>query len=264
MYQTIVGGSIVSTPHARGSTARCRAGAARTWVYPACAGIHPYSPPLTPKRESLPRMRGDPPCEGGTEHEVLASTPHARGSTLVSISYRGEENVYPACAGIHLAPTVARVGAESLPRMRGDPPVVRVRIGRLSWSTPHARGSTVSVRIPKIPLLVYPACAGIHPTEASSSGAPPCLPRMRGDPPRKAAAQAKKAESTPHARGSTRGASTYREVVVVYPACAGIHLILELTSRRKFGLPRMRGDPPFPFGFQKFLCSSTPHARGST
>ena len=57
-----------STPHARGSTSLGVGGASGKTVYPACAGIHPYSRPAYPCLSGLPRMRGDPPfhlCVGG-------------------------------------------------------------------------------------------------------------------------------------------------------------------------------------------------------
>ena len=66
--------------------------------------------------------------------------------------------------------------------MRGDPPLRSRRFLVRSKSTPHARGSThreiVSNNAP-----VYPACAGIHPSQPSISARMSCLPRMRGDPP---------------------------------------------------------------------------------
>ncbi len=67
---------------------------------------------------------------------------------------------------------------------------------------------------------------------------------MRGDPPFQKNADAVKAESTPHARGSTFYLLQESIPVVVYPACAGIHLKYQAQIRHINGLPRMRGDPP--------------------
>ena len=51
---------------------------------------------------------------------------------------------------------------------------------------------------------------------------------------------------------------------IVYPACAGIDLVMSFIFANFIRLPRMRGDrPPIPislFSMRKF----TPHARGST
>ena len=70
-------------------------------VYPACAGIHLRESRSQPRKESLPRMRGDPPFAGITGAYFKRSTPHARGSTFGKDSRHSDPVVYPACAGIH-------------------------------------------------------------------------------------------------------------------------------------------------------------------
>ena len=54
------------------------------------------------KKFSLPRMRGDRPLWKGNSLRFLPFTPHARGSTEGEGGEEGEEEVYPACAGIDL------------------------------------------------------------------------------------------------------------------------------------------------------------------
>ncbi len=49
---------------------------------------------------------------------------------------------------------------------------------------------------------------------------------------------------TPHARGSTLLDAFKSECSSVYPACAGIDPPSPATFKRRFGLPRMRGDRP--------------------
>ncbi len=49
---------------------------------------------------------------------------------------------------------------------------------------------------------------------------------------------------TPHARGSTSIRCNYSYGFIVYPACAGIDLVLELFGEADECLPRMRGDRP--------------------
>ena len=70
-------------------------------------------------------------------------------------------------------------------------------------STPHARGSTCPRRLLLPLLLVYPACAGIHPLLAEQT--PPTT-------------------STPHARGSTwLSVAIQPAAISLFPACAWIH-----------------------------------------
>ena len=131
-----------STPHARGSTQVLPGTQRVSKVYPACAGIHRSKAirPIAPI--CLPRMRGDPPDKTSIRVFTGKSTPHARGSTLAKSVPGWKWNVYPACAGIHLAKRLGYVVIEGLPRMRGDPPY-QPPAGSCAWSsTPHARGST--------------------------------------------------------------------------------------------------------------------------
>jgi len=90
------------------------------------------------------------------------------------------------------------------------------------------------------------------------------LPRMRGDPPSFAAWRHVTPLSTPHARGSTRRACKDPTCMAVYPACAGIHLIIKYCLALADCLPRMRGDPPTRQDSALDYHESTPHARGST
>ena len=71
-------------------------------------------------------------------------------------------------------------------------------------------------------------------------------------------------ESTPHARGSTLIPSKGTYYIGVYPACAGIHPLLQSPPLKAHRLPRMRGDPPFICRGCLAHSMSTPHARGST
>jgi len=131
-------------------------------------------------------------------------------------------------------------------------------------STPHARGSTLPGLLGPLYLYVYPACAGIHPMLKIFSLCCLSLPRMRGDPPCCLTFHKQGSMSTPHARGSTPTPARYSSMLVVYPACAGIHLRKYSDSLLMFRLPRMRGDPPPRDGIGFLNIVSTPHARGST
>jgi len=148
--------------------------------------------------------------------------------------------------------------------MRGDPPKAH-KEGSLTYgSTPHARGSTPPYFSIAAEIRVYPACAGIHPRRASPRTMRERLPRMRGDPPSTLLPIAKGIESTPHARGSTCRYRTRWPLMLVYPACAGIHPPRKRTGCASRRLPRMRGDPPCDKTRRTTADGSTPHARGST
>src|SRR5690554_4452708 len=88
-------------------------------------------------------MRGDRPYYLQVGQAVKKFTPHARGSTYCSDSPGEEQEVYPACAGIDPNTSISLAKSRSLPRMRGDRPLLHRGQYVADAFTPHARGSTV-------------------------------------------------------------------------------------------------------------------------
>jgi len=131
-------------------------------------------------------------------------------------------------------------------------------------ATPHARGSTLRKISSIIPVVGYPACAGIDPVLSWGMTLGERLPRMRGDRPRTDRSRWPRRTATPHARGSTPSSAPYLVRREGYPACAGIDPSLIALTRPRPRLPRMRGDRP-PVGVTPTVFAvATPHARGST
>ena len=229
-------------------------------------------------------MRGDRPSLVIHHGDPIWFTPHARGSTLSRKFSPVSSSVYPACAGIDQVSSLFNCSKVSLPRMRGDRPVMkwgtgglnslprmrgdrpRPRTGRSAVRefTPHARGSTPVTHLVARHDTVYPACAGIDLKESAAPATKPSLPRMRGDRPKSRTSNPVSRLFTPHARGSTVLRSTITFWAEVYPACAGIDPPPAWRWRYRYGLPRMRGDRPPPPPLRQYLHMFTPHARGST
>ncbi len=137
--------------------------------------------------------------------------------------------VYPACAGIDPWKSTWLPQVTSLPRMRGDRPDSDTECRSQLEFTPHARGSTGPWSWRALVLEVYPACAGIDLASAYLSAFFISLPRMRGDRPRRGFIGAEELEFTPHARGSTEDEAKSGTTITVYPACAGIDLLIRET-----------------------------------
>ena len=169
-------------------------------------------------------MRGDRPYNSFHTRACLKFTPHARGSTLLHRQTDDHQGVYPACAGIDRKCCGGPGGTEGLPRMRGDRPPGYKRIVVYYGFTPHARGSTYTIRVLVMYIIVYPACAGIDRTRVPALSFPRRLPRMRGDRPCWKSVDNNCSTFTPHARGSTMSATNRGAFRRVYPACAGIDL----------------------------------------
>ena len=152
-------------------------------VYPACAGIDLETETIKTSPVGLPRMRGDRPWKALSGNAKHTFTPHARGSTFGKTLPESFSTVYPACAGIDLLTVRVRNIFVSLPRMRGDRPLVPDEDMAAVEFTPHARGSTLQTLGPNPLERVYPACAGIDPNSCRRKAATTWF--------------------TPHARGST-------------------------------------------------------------
>ena len=116
----------------------------------------------------LPRMRGDRPSDCGIWVILARFTPHARGSTPVSLSGSWLNLVYPACAGIDRYQVFLLIRGQGLPRMRGDRPIQPDSVLPCMSFTPHARGSTSCLFVYVVFTYVYPACAGIDPPQPLS------------------------------------------------------------------------------------------------
>jgi len=148
--------------------------------------------------------------------------------------------------------------------MRGDRPLFSTTWDDVFGFTPHARGSTRIYQVGFWSFLVYPACAGIDPTQHTYTHHTTSLPRMRGDRPMRIPSIFPPRQFTPHARGSTPGGPWSWRALDVYPACAGIDRKSFRPNSAKSRLPRMRGDRPPRGGQCPTARRFTPHARGST
>ncbi len=149
-------------------------------------------------------MRGDRPDVVEAAVGGHGATPHARGSTLSPAEDVALFRGYPACAGIDRKGQILNARIRRLPRMRGDRPRYPNAFTQPDRATPHARGSTAASPNGQGKFCGYPACAGIDPSVPSSNKEAEGLPRMRGDRPFVGWFDRKKAEATPHARGSTQ------------------------------------------------------------
>ncbi len=167
-------------------------------------------------------MRGDRPLIFSPPNLIVTFTPHARGSTAKRGEFCYLGSVYPACAGIDRSCITPLVTMPRLPRMRGDRPWSALEIFWSPRFTPHARGSTLVGFGDFLEPKVYPACAGIDLLIQVRLWQVVCLPRMRGDRPRKEVMTSALRMFTPHARGSTHVGGRSGHSSGVYPACAGI------------------------------------------
>ncbi len=194
--------------------------------------------------QSLPRTRGDRPSkEIPTWHENWSS-PHTRGSTLLTLPQKVAAAVFPAHAGIDRRAMPSGYWRSGLPRTRGDRPYNSLRKGALDESSPHTRGSTSPEIGPHSPVIVFPAHAGIDLTCLPRRPLSRRLPRTRGDRPQREMLAQKLEKSSPHTRGSTFAPAQHSGNLRVFPAHAGIDPFTRASAVVICCLPRTRGDRP--------------------
>ena len=214
--------------------------------------------------ESLPRTRGDRPTPRSPFSAKNGSPPHPRGSTRQFCRAETELLVSPAPAGIDLAEIIGLEAVLSLPRTRGDRPLIHEMELVASLSPPHPRGSTRVRDTWKRWKRVSPAPAGIDPRRWDDQVWQESLPRTRGDRPHLSSCKRSARLSPPHPRGSTHTAQPIFSEKRVSPAPAGIDPTLLIAATLTIRLPRTRGDRPWGCLIQKLKKASPPHPRGST
>ena len=174
-----------------------------------------------------------------------------------------ERRFIPACAG-NAAPTAQREsGASVHPRMRGERFISNGRPPKATGSSPHARGTRVSVSYRRPGGRFIPACAG-----NASRGGPGVRrlavhPRMRGERSEDWEPRHISDGSSPHARG-TRSSSSTRDLDRGFiPACAGNASDANPACAVAAVHPRMRGERDRLRLDHGHGVGSSPHARGT-
>ena len=192
-----------SSPHARGSSVAVLVGRHHEDVVPARAGIFRATTTRTASPPCRPRTRGDLPLNGPLRITLGLSSPHARGSSVPTSWVRHGCLVVPARAGIFPTAAPGRSRMWRRPRTRGDLPVPGLATVRVPVSSPHARGSSITLTSRHGGRVVVPARAGIFPGGGAAGCPRAGRPRTRGDLPPLVCVSRWRIVSSPHARGSS-------------------------------------------------------------
>ena len=89
-----------------------------------------------------------------------------------------------------------------------------------------------------------------------------CFPRVRGDVPQADESGKKSYRFSPRARGCSYQNQAPATIESVFPACAGMFLLISCTLPGRFGFPRVRGDVPCMMIILSVSVSFSPRARG--
>ena len=157
-----------------------------------------------------------------------------------------------------------QAGCDRLPRTRGDGPAQTPADPRLFRASPHTRGWTLETVRSERRGLGFPAHAGMDPVRPRRTGAGPRLPRTRGDGPRTAAPRDRPGRASPHTRGWTPPRKVKPKPLRGFPAHAGMDPAVRAAADDDDGLPRTRGDGPWPRCRRSGRSRASPHTRGWT
>ena len=191
------------------------------------------------------------------------SSPHARGTHNRGQGASASHRFIPACAGNAQHGCIRRSTSPVHPRMRGERARAMPARASAIGSSPHARGTRADYRRCRSGRRFIPACAGNASPARSGGPRGPVHPRMRGERSSYSLLSRFGAGSSPHARGTPRGARADRFPGRFIPACAGNARFPFRKSSEYTVHPRMRGER-VSVGLDAARSSgSSPHARGT-
>ena len=169
----------------------------------------------------------------------------------------------PACAGNAQSRTGGERESSVHPRMRGERQWMHAAALALDGSSPHARGThSMDASVDRHHRFI-PACAGNAREQCRRGRLRSVHPRMRGERALTIGGAVLAAGSSPHARGTPRGARADRFPGRFIPACAGNARFPFRKSSEYTVHPRMRGER-VSVGLDAARSSgSSPHARGT-
>ena len=128
--------------------------------------------------------------------------------------------------------------------------------------SPHERGWSSQRAINQVSQSVFPAWAGMILMNKSRNRERKGIPRMSGDDPLNRRLYGYEKKYSPHERGWSSSSEFSDLVFWVFPAWAGMILLLLCKLLKPLRIPRMSGDDPrfLPIWFIFFQYS--PHERG--
>ena len=118
-----------------------------------------------------------------------------------------------------------------------------VTIPEIEFS-PRARGCSARHPNPCRIDGVFPACAGMFLVDGQKDRKDTSFPRVRGDVPQRGDTLHQQLRFSPRARGCSVHIHGDDNLICVFPACAGMFLVVRRFGLDPPGFPRVRGDVP--------------------
>ena len=254
---------IGSSPHTRGTLLSLTDRVRRPRFIPAYAGnAAQWSSPVEAPAVH-PRIRGErqfviwrPILEGG-------SSPHTRGTHLISRTVLGDIRFIPAYAGNASLYWTGPSSQPVHPRIRGERYAHTTSGAPAAGSSPHTRGTQLPYLLDLVGRRFIPAYAGNADPHWRGRRYPAVHPRIRGERTRARVSRSSYSGSSPHTRGTLQDGFKGTELKRFIPAYAGnawgSGWMLAETSVH----PRIRGERRFPKSRPSPADGSSPHTRGT-
>ena len=196
------------------------------------------------KKADIPRIRGVEPNSRLRPYRACRYSPHTRGWTYYHSCWSYYYCIFPAYAGLNL--------------------VFNWFCFSCAKYSPHTRGWTcISKTLFKVD-MIFPAYAGLNLTVRVPSELRVDIPRIRGVEPERKRKAVEKIAYSPHTRGWTHGRWYSRQRIQIFPAYAGLNLILESEKCSSWDIPRIRGVEPDGLLSYFKIWAYSPHTRGWT
>ena len=250
------------SPRARGCSLIFDPSSAYNNVFPACAGMFPTQNIIVIAMMSFPRVRGDVPRGVLLSAPKSLFSPRARGCSFARAYGNRRTTVFPACAGMFRSRATRVTWYSRFPRVRGDVPRMPRRPQQPPGFSPRARGCSALHQLGGGPQRVFPACAGMFLCEHKPRSGWLGFPRVRGDVPCPAFYRFKIKSFSPRARGCSFRHQGTCPRCSVFPACAGMFLVVVHCQHLLASFPRVRGDVPIDIVDGQKARRFSPRARG--
>ena len=168
----------------------------------------------------------------------------------------------PRARGCSAPLRTKRTTERGFPRVRGDVPDVPKAFGRMWEFSPRARGCSYGLSPELAPINVFPACAGMFRRCDENHMFWGSFPRVRGDVPILVGCVGFPDEFSPRARGCSEKIPRLHRESAVFPACAGMFLLIAVINHGLESFPRVRGDVPAAGFTVEAFEGFSPRARG--
>ena len=257
------GSSVGSSPRARGTgTVPAQSGQASRFI-PACAGNGSGRTGDSAPCAVHPRVRGERQDPTRPSRPPSGSSPRARGTAQASGCNDLLGRFIPACAGNGAAASTPSASPTVHPRVRGERALPDHPGGRMSGSSPRARGTDPGTLPQHEPVRFIPACAGNGTPLLAHLVQTPVHPRVRGERTLDLDNPVAQLGSSPRARGTAVPRPSPAAPGRFIPACAGNGPASVSPGRAPPVHPRVRGERLGAMVMSEPNFGSSPRARGT-